>query len=50
MLSEAKRDRALGRVTGGSGGTAPSGVQGRSPVGGLGGRSPPENLAKIEVF
>ena len=28
----------------GSGGAAPSGVQGRSPGGGLGGRSPPENF------
>jgi len=34
----------------GSGGAAPSGVQGRSPGGGLGGRSPPENFDKIEVI
>ena len=34
----------------GSGGAAPSGVQGRSPGGGLGGRSPPENFEKIEVI
>ena len=37
VLREAKRDRAcraLGRVTGGSGGAAPSGVQGWSPGGG----------------
>ena len=34
----------------GSGGAAPSGVQGRSPGGGLGGRSPPEIFDKIEVI
>ena len=49
MLSEAKRDRARhaqraersGGLQGGSGGAAPSGVQGRT----FG-----ENFAKIEVF
>ena len=54
VLSEAKRDRARhaqradcsGGLQGGSGGAAPSGVQGRSPGGRLGGRSRPE----IEVF
>ena len=34
----------------GSGGVAPSGFQGRSPDGGLGGRSPPEIFDKIEVI
>ena len=47
MLSEAcAACRALGRVTGGSGG----GSRGGAPCGGLGGRSSPENFAKIEVF
>ena len=31
----------------GSGGAAPSGVQGRSPGGGLGGRSPPEKFSRF---
>ena len=58
VLSEAKRERARhaqrtersGGLQGGLGGAAPSGVQGRSPCRGLGGRTPPENFAKIEVF
>ena len=58
MLNEAKRDRARHAqraersvgLQGGSWGAAPSGVQGRSPGGGLGGLSPPENFAKIEEF
>ena len=58
VASEAKRDRTRhvqraersGGLQGGSGGAAPSGVQGRSLGGGLGGRSPPENFAKIEMF
>ena len=54
VLSEAKRDRVRhaqraehsGGLQGGSGGAAPSGVQGRSPGGGLGGRIPPGNFCE----
>ena len=51
FLFERRRRVALSsEMRQGSGGAAPSGVQGRSPGGGLGGRSPPEIFVKIKVI